>query len=216
MIRSLRTIHPRIQPVLLCAAVLFAAAPAWGQPNDVVMVEEHWELRLGQPDADRSAPQTTMVMSPTGNLDGVHFLFTLNHAAVPDYQAGGVQIQAWDGGELVGYDDDDEVGSLSHSEEVVTWVQKMWLNDGSLKFRIVDGHSETWNQFGNEDMLLSVPTAITRLNDYRPAVSLTESQVSYAENRVISLTLTKLRWMTSDGTVHEQNAPIPLDTSLDQ
>jgi hypothetical protein len=201
---------------MLCAAVLFSAAPAWGQSNDVVLVEEHWELRLGQPDADRSAPQTTMVMSPNGNLEGVHFLFTLNHASVPDYQAGGVQIQAWDGGELLGYDDDDEVGSLNNSEEVLTWTQKMWLHEGSLKFRVIDGHSETWSNFGNEDMLLSVPTSLTRLNSYLPAVSLTESQVNYAENRVISLTLTKLRWMTSDGTVHEQSAPIPLDTSLDQ
>jgi hypothetical protein len=65
----------------------------------------------------------------------------------------------------------------------------MWLNNGSLKFRVIDGHSETWNNFGNEDMLLSVPTSLTRLNSYLPAVSLTESQVNYAENRVISLTL---------------------------
>jgi hypothetical protein len=53
------------------------------------------------------------------------------------------------------------------------------------------------------------------LNGYRPAVSLTESQVSYAENRVISLTLTKLVWVTDDGEIHEMNAPIALDTSLD-
>ncbi len=215
MIRGLRKISPRMQRVMLCAAVVFAAAPASGQ-SDVV----HSRRALGAParTARRRSQrtQTTMVMSPTDNLDGVHFLFTLNHASVPDYQAGGVQIQAWDGGELVGYDDDDEVGSLNQSEEVLTWVQKIWLHEGSLKFRIIDGHSETWNNFGNEDMLLSVPTSLTRLNDYRPAVSLTESQVNYAENRVTSLTLTKLRWMTSDGTVHEQNAPIPLDTSLDQ
>jgi hypothetical protein len=180
------------------------------------MVEEHWELQLGQPDADRSAPQTTMVMSPTDGLDGVHFLFTLNHANAPDYAAGGVQIQAWDGSDLIGYDNDDEVGSLNHSDETVTWVQKIWLQDGSLKFKIINGQSETWSQFGNEDMLLSVPSSLTRLNGYRPAVSLTESQVNYAENRVISLMLTKLRWQTSDGVIHEQNAPIPLDTSLDQ
>jgi hypothetical protein len=52
------------------------------------------------------------------------------------------------------------------------------------------------------------------LNSYRPAVSLGESQVSYAENRVGSLVLTKLVWVTEDGTVHEQNAPIPIDTTV--
>jgi hypothetical protein len=39
--------------------------------------------------------------------------------------------------------------------------------------------------------------------------------VGYAENRVVSLVLTKLVWVTEDGQVHEQNAPIPVDTSLD-
>jgi hypothetical protein len=214
MFRCSRSTSPRFQRAILCAVVLFAAAPAWGQ-SDIVMIEEHWELRLGQPDADRSAPQTTMVMSPSGDLDGVHFLFTLNHANAPDYSAGGVQIQAWDGGDLLGHDNDEE-GTLNNSDEVVTWVQKMWLHNGALKFKVVNGQSETWGQFGNEDMELSVASSLSRLNDYRPAVSLTESQVNYAENRVISLTLTKLRWKTSDGVVHEQSAPIPLDTSLDQ
>ena len=215
MLRCSRSTSPRIHWAMLCAVVLFAAAPAWGQ-SDVVMIEEHWELQLGQPDADRSAPQATMVMSPSGDLDGVHFLLTLNHANAPDYVAGGVQIQAWDGGDLLGYDDDDEVGSLSSTDEVVTWVQKMWLDSGALKFKVINGQSETWGQFGNEDMELSVASSLTRLNGYLPAISLTESQVNYAENRVFSLTLTKLRWMTSDGVVHEQSAPIPIDTSLDQ
>jgi hypothetical protein len=156
-----------------------------------------------------------MVMSPSGDLDGVHFLFTLNHANAPDYAAGGVQIQAWDGGDLLVYDNDEE-GTLNHSDEVVTWVQKMWLDNGALKFKVVNGQSETWGQFGNEDMELSVASSLSRLNGYLPAVSLTESQVNYAENRVHALTLTKLRWITSDGVVHEQSAPIPIDTSLDQ
>jgi hypothetical protein len=214
MLRCSRSTSPRLQRAILCAVFLFAAAPAWGQ-SDVVMIEEHWELQLGQPDADRSAPQTTMVMSPSGDLDGVHFLFTLNHANAPDYAAGGVQIQAWDGGDLLGYDNDEE-GTLNHSDEVVTWVQKMWLDNGALKFKVVNGQSKTWGQFGNEDMELSVASSLTRLNGYLPAVSLTESQVNYAENRVHALTLTKLRWTTSDGVVHEQSAPIPIDTSLDQ
>ena len=60
------------------------------------------------------------------------------------------------------------------------------------------------------------PRLTNALNTYRPAVSLTESQVGYAENRVVSLVLKKLVWTTEDGQVHEQNAPIPIDTSLDE
>ena len=201
--------------MLLCAAFTLAASNAFADPSDVVLVEEHWELKIGEPDADRSAPQVTMVMSPTDNLDGEHFLFTINHAGVPSYQAGGVQMQAWDGEELLGYDDDDEVGALHNAAETLTWVQRLRVDSGMLKFRILNGQSMTWNQFGNEDMALNVATSLTRLNTYKPAVSLSESQVNYAENRVVSLTLTKLKWVTADGTVHEQSAPIPIDTSLD-
>ncbi len=183
--------------------------------SHVVSVEEHWELQVSQPDIDRSAPQTTMVMSPTGNLDGVHFLVTLNHAAAPEYTPGGVQVQLWDGDDFVESHSAHEGTSLDHSDEVVTWVQRISLQDNHLSFQIVDGSSDSWGTFGGDALSLDVTTSLTSLNNYLPGVSLTESQVGYAENRVTSLTLTKLVWVTDDGVVHEQNAPIPIDTSLD-
>jgi hypothetical protein len=79
----------------------------------------------------------------------------------------------------------------------------------------VDGTSETWGTFGGHDLTVSTPSTLTGLNSYLPAVSLNESGVGYAENRVVSLVLKKLVWVTEDGVVHEQNAPIPIDTSLD-
>jgi hypothetical protein len=203
------------QRAILCAMALSLTAPVWGQSGQVVSIEEHWELRLAQPDPDRSAPQTTMVVSPNGNVDGVHFLFTLNHAMVPDYVPGGMQVQFWDGGSLL-----DTVsagsGTLSSNEEVVRWVHRLSLEDGNMKFQVSDGQSETWGPFGGDELTVSQPTSFTSLNQYRPAVSLTESQVNYAENRVTSLTLTKLVWVTADGDRHELVAPIALDTSLDQ
>ena len=215
MTRHLPSLLWKAPSALLSAIIALAAGNAIADPSDVVWIEEHWELKVGQPDAAQSAPQVTMVMSPTDNLDGQHFLFTLNHLSAPSFQAGNVGMQAWDGGDLIKYDEDDEEGTLCNDEETLTWVQRMRLDGGTLRFRIVNGTSTTWNNFGNDDMVLVVPTSLTRLNSYKPAVSLTESQVNYAENRVVSLTLTKLKWMTADGTWHEQNAPIPIDTSLD-
>jgi hypothetical protein len=191
------------------------ASAALADSSRVISVEEHWELRISQPDFDRSAPQTTMVMSPTDNLDGLHLLFTLNHATVPEYAAGGVQVQLWNGGELVGSHSAHSGTALDHSAEVVTWTQKISLQDGQLTFQVRDGASETWGAFGGDELSLSAATSLSALNGYRPSVSLTESQVGYAENRVESLTLTKLVWVTEDGQIHEQNAPIPIDTSLD-
>lgn len=202
-----------------CAALLSlnaaVAAPSRAESSRVVSVEEHWELRISQPDSDRSAPQTTMVMSPTNNLEGVHYLFTLNHSTVPEYAPGGIQVQVWNGGELLQSKVAHDGITLGHDDEVVHWVQRISLQDGHLAFRLVDGHSETWGSFGGDGLSLSASTSLQSLNGYRPGLSLTESQVGYAENRVVSLVLTKLVWVTEDGEVHEQNAPIPVDTSLD-
>jgi hypothetical protein len=197
-------------------ACALAARTATAEPLRVVSVEEHWELRVSEPDSDRSAPQTTMVMSPTADINGVHFLVTLNHSAVPGYAAGGIQVQQWNGDSFVDAKTADDHSALHHSEETVTWVQRISLKDEHLKFQVRDGSSLTWGSFGGDGLSFNTPTTLTALNSYRPGVSLTESQVNYAENRVVSLTLTKLVWETEDGEVHEQSAPIPVDTSLDQ
>jgi hypothetical protein len=198
-----------------CLSMAAFAAPAQADSPRVISVEEHWELRLAEPDPDRSAPQTTMVMSPTGDVNGVHFLFTLNHNTVPDYAPGGMQVQLWDGGQFVQSNTAQNGKALDRSEELVTWTQKISVQSGQLSFQICDGTSETWGTFGGSNLSLTAATSLASLNTYRPSVSLAESQVGYAQNRVGSLTLTKLIWVTDDGQTHEQDAPIPIDTSLD-
>jgi hypothetical protein len=199
----------------LCGCAIAITGTTYAESSRVVSIEEHWELRLAHPESDLSAPQTTMVISPDDNLEGVHFLFTINHRSDPDYEPGGVQVQLLDSGQLL-ESASAGTGPLSYEEEVVTWVHRLSLDGAYLKFQVRDGHSETWGEFGGNELTLSTPTSLTSLNGYRPGVSITESQVSYAENRVESLTLTKLVWVTDDGEVHELNAPIAVDTSLDK
>jgi hypothetical protein len=155
-------------------------------------------------------------MSPIADLSDVHFLFVLNHVSAPGFEAGGLQAQYWDGDNLVQETIANESGALGSSGEVIRWVQRLTLTDGTLKFEIVNGESDTWGAFGGPDLSFSIPTSLSRLNNYKPAVSIGESQVSYAENRVTSLVLTKLRWIKDNGQEYEQNAPIPVDTSLDE
>src|SRR5262245_66449926 len=95
-----------------------------------------------------------MVMSPTGDLASNYFLFTLNHSNVPDFTPGGMQVQLWDGTNLVEHHVSNERSTLSHDEEVVTWVQRMTLEDGTLTFEISAGSSETWGSFGGNDLKL--------------------------------------------------------------
>jgi hypothetical protein len=217
MIRNLkphRVVSVRDWQWLACLAILLCADPSYAQ-SQVVMVEEHWELKIAEPDSASSSPQTSMVMSPTGDADEQYFVFTLNHHNSSGFQAGGLQVQEWDGDDLVDDRSAHEDGTLSHSGETITWVQRLELTNGLLKFGVYNGTSETWGTFGGSDMTLSAQSSLGQLNGYRPAVSLTESQVGFAENRVDSLVLKKLVWKTSDGQVYEQNAPIPIDTTLE-
>ena len=79
----------------------------------------------------------------------------------------------------------------------------MTVDNGALTFEVINGESDTWGQFGGGDLTFSVPTSLNKLNGYQPAVSIGESQVSYAENRVTSLVLTKLRWVKAKGQTFE-------------
>lgn len=200
----------------LIALALVAWLGTTGYALEIVSIEEHWELSLGQPDAASSSPQVSMVMSPNGHLESTYFVFTLNHHSYPDWIAGGLQVQFWNGEEIV----DSKVGpqeeTLHHADEVITWVQRTSVNDGELIFEIAAGQSDSWGAFGDAGHLrFKVETQLDNLNGYRPAVSLEESGVAFAGNRVRSLTLRKLRWTDAEGHVYEMAAPIDVDADLD-
>lgn len=223
---------PGARPFVLSAAapqprwLAFAAfaLTAWiaspGYAIEILEIEEHWELSVGQPDTDSSGPQVTMVMSPNDTLDGEYFVFTLNHHSLPYWIAGGLQVQRWCGEEVVHSKIGPQEGTLHHGEEVISWVQRLRLvpdeEGNDLVFEIVDGESESWGNFGGSSSLrFWVSTDRVNLNDYRPAISLEESGVSFGGNRVQSLMLTKLRWTDADGNAYELNAPIDVDADLD-
>lgn len=183
---------------------------------DVLMIEEHWELRVGGADAYRSAPQVSMVMSPTASLGGQFFVVTVNHGSFPAFSPGGVQIQHWVGDECVGAKDSDSRYSLIYDGETVSWTQRMSMEGCSLTFEVLNGTSESIGAFGADGALReTIWTELSRLNGYLPAISLTESGVGFAGNRVSSLTLKKLIWETADGERHELNAPIDIATGLE-
>ena len=210
---SLRPAHSLVAASLLTLA--FGVSPVSGSDNDVIQIEEHWELEVGGPDVARSAPQVTMIMSPSDSVDEDFFAFTINHSSFPDYSAGGYQLQRWHGGECQQSFHGMKTNPLESDGEVITWVQKLTINGGNLKFQVINGQSSSWNQFGGEGFAIVIPTDLNRLNGYRPAISLEQSGIGYAGNRVSSLVLQKLRWITADGEEHEMVAPIDIASDLD-
>ncbi len=204
----------RVLPLAALAIAAYMNGAAYA--IEIVSIEEHWSLSVGQPDAASSSPQVSMVMSPTGHLESSYFVFTLNHHSDPEWIPGGLQVQFWNGSEIVDSKVGPQEATLNHAEEVVTWVQRTSVADGNLTFEIASGQSDTWGAFGGAGHLkFTVDTNLTSLNGYRPAISLEESGVCFAGNRVKSLTLTKLRWTDAEGHVYEMAAPIDVDADLD-
>ena len=90
---------------------------------------------------------------------------------------------------------------MSGGAEVVTWKQTMSLSNGTLKFEVVNGDSDTWGKFGGQGYLRkTVDTALTTLNGYDPDLSVENSGVTYAGNRVTKLVLKQVRIVGSNGS----------------
>ena len=75
------------------------------------------------------------------------------------------------------------------------WVQRLKVETASLSFEVVDGvlHVVGRLRRRRQPGVFDADFAGESLNGYRPAISLGESQVGYAGNRVQRLLLKKLR-----------------------
>ena len=202
--------------ILSCwAVVLGLTTPVLGNDTDVIQIEEHWQLNVGGPDVGRTAPQVTMIMSPTNTLDGAFFCFTLNHWSYPDFESGGYQLQLWQGEKCVDVKHGAHSNSFASDGETITWVQRLPSMREVSSFRSSTERVSLGAISVTKDSALDDSVAIDSF-EFLPTGNLTgQSGIGYAGNRVSSLTLTRLRWVTKDGEQHEMVAPIDIDTDLD-
>jgi hypothetical protein len=192
------------------AAALPSAVRA--EQEDVVRVQEDWELVVGAASENREAPQVLTIISPTTTDDGLYGLFELNHQSFPSYQRGGIQLQIWNGEELVGYKDNVRTDLLGSEGEVITWTQEMDASSGPLRFRILNGQSSTWGEFAPEGTLyLHATQTLANLNGYHPDFSVSRSGVLFAANRVQSLALKRVRLYSSQGLIAEDDTERPVE-----
>jgi len=183
-------------------AITPVAADDTGGAPRIVRVEEDWELQVATPDPSNDAPQISVVIAPTADVDWAYAEFDINHHSHPNFIAGGLQLQVWSGGHPIVANNDPDGGVISQPQEKIRWTQGMKLDDGVLTFAITGGTSTTWGAFGG-DGKLSIRTAapLTDLNGYDTGVSLKNSGVGFAANRVQSLKITAVRRYTADGQV---------------
>jgi hypothetical protein len=173
-------------------------------PVRVVRIEEDWELVVATSDLNSIAPQVCCVFSPVNNLDSIYGCVELNHRSLPSFRGGGIQLQAWEGGAALAFRDWTNVAMMSTNQETVRWTQAMTLEEEQLVFQVMNGTSGTWGAFGDPTPLAAtVSTNLHSLNGYNTALSVNNSGISYAANRVKSLVLKRVRYIVENGDVYE-------------
>jgi len=190
----------RFRSVLAFVLILAATNVAWAQ-SPVMRVEEDWVLVISLPDIANDSPQITCSMSPASNLDGIYAAFELNHRSLPDYQAGGLQLQVWNGENLVEQVSSAHNGVCNTENERIDWTQSMSIVDGSLVLEVLQGSSTTWGAFGSGTLRYTVPAPVADLSAYHPLVSVRASGVGFGANRVQSLVLKRVRYYDGNGNL---------------
>ncbi len=173
----------------------------------VIRVEEDWVLVLNEPASELVAPQFHTVMSPFQHLKQGYFQVSWNYRELPAFEAGGLQIQAWQDEDGL---DDVSVGenSLSQDAETIVWTQSLETNGSQLAFKIVNGQSSSWGSFGGDEWSSVVSVATTNLNNYSAAVSKANSWITFGSNRVDSLVITEVRYYDVNGLTAVDSEPV--------
>ncbi len=183
----------------LLSGVLWTGSVA---AQDVVYVEEDWVVEITEPDPASHAPQIITAMSSTNRLEDVHAIFEINHATLPDYQAGGMSLQIWSSDTNLEYMVHPYKGTLYNNNEVITYTMTMRIGDGRIRFEVKDGESTTWGgNWGIGGFYRTVPTAQSSLPYYSPETSVKFSKVGFAKHRVRKFALKESRTYDAAGNL---------------
>jgi hypothetical protein len=189
------------------AIALTAAAQEASVPYD--RIEEDWEIVVAEPDPDTHAPQLINVMSPTGDLSEDYGVLELNHCTQPDYVEGGLQLQFWSDEEYqLNYTPKPSL-LLAIPAETIRYTVAMAIENGHLKFRVLNGTSTSWGTFGGDSFVVSRPARRPNLSAYSTSVSTAKSRVAFASHRVEKFSLKRVRY-------YHNNTLIKTDETVQQ
>ncbi len=190
-----------------CAASMLAVAATLGmaqQPGPTVpnKIEEDWQLVVANPDPQSIGPQITTCASPNSDPAAAFVTFYLNYQDYPSWSPGGLQIKAYGPAPNAStsppvLDSASQGSGVCETQgETISWTQRMKLSGGNLNFKVVNGLSTTWGQFGQGPGTfgVSMPSTLSDLSAYKPDYSVSKSGVSWQSNRVTSMTLLRVRY----------------------
>ena len=198
--------------VLACA---LAWMPAVCMGQAIVRVEEDWELRVVQPDPQIDAPQVTTCMLPFGSDSDILFQLDLNHASTPSYSAGGLQLRICD--EEACYSSVRLLSGikLNQPSETLSWTQVVQQTPSGFLFGIINGSSASFGALaGPADVayITAEQAGTTTLNAYDAQLSLENSEITFASNRIGWLKLRHVRIYYANGQM--VHLPVNADIQL--
>ena len=198
--------RPRRQ-VAAATLLVISFLSGWTLADDpIVRIEEDWELLVKLPDNDVTAPQIITAFTPLENLAGIHATFEINHISSVAFASGGLHLSTWCGETHLAVVHAGNFASMFTDGEIVRWTQSIEVADGELTFEIKDGSSTTWGAFGgNGSLRLQLSSTLENLDSYRPTASISNSEVSYAGNRVQNLSMKRVRYIRASGHVESEN-----------
>lgn len=187
-------------------AVITATTSLGDDPVRTVRVEEDWVLEVHDADPDTSSPQIATQMMPDGSREDIFALFCLNFHEVPYFTPGGMEIQLWEGEEVIDVDAHDSY-ELSENEETLRWTQSLQIDSGRLEVQVRNGESVSFGSFGDDSFEVSHETSFENLDSYSVEDTVANSGVSLGANRVRLLKIVEVRSFKSDGTVVTDTTP---------
>lgn len=200
---SSRIMTNRVSSFFCVTALLCCAQPQAWADQTVLRIEEDWELHIQTPDEHLNAPQVTTTMKPFGSASDVFFQVHLNHASVPTYAAGGLQVAAFNDADCVDQQRILDGVKLNQQSEQVRWTQVLIQDEQGIHFGVVTGSGASWGHFGGAATFVHMSSSAGTLANYSIQQSAENSGVTYAGNRVERLRLTKVRFFFASGDVVE-------------
>lgn len=199
----------------IIASGLFCTSPLSAQSTaTIVRVEEDWSVQINLPDANTSSPQIATQMNPHVDYPNTYALYCLNYKEIPTFFGGGMEIQLWEGNQVLDVDAYSAY-EISTENETILWTQAMEIKDGKMSFSVTNGSSQSFGQFGGESFKVTQSTVLVDLGNYSVQDSIDNSGIVFGANRVQSLKIVEVRYIKSDGTVvTDSQAKIVYDASV--
>ncbi len=173
-----------------------------------IRVEEDWFIKIGTPEPAADSPQITTVMCPSWAISlGNYAVFDLNCATQPDFSAGGVQLQLWNGPSMLRSKSNANWDAIRFIDEEIRYTSVMRIEDGQIIFEIINGSSTTWGNFGTGELIIQNSTWRNHLNSYDPDCSTQNARIGWASYQVQSFVLERIRYYSNVGLEVTDNIP---------